>query len=246
MALVMVAVLFAVAFVAMGRWQWHVAHGTSVSTRPSTAPAAPLDYVLLPRAPVPGTDVSRLVTATGRYDASGQFVVPGRTVSGIPDGPADGPVGVWVLTPLRTANDVVVPVVRGWAASPDDVTPPPSGEVTVTGRLYASEDSSLRNVNGDVLPAGQIDIVSAAELVSHWSGDLIDGFVAAAHGQPGTDSLRPVTPTLPPGAAGWHLRNAVYAVQWWCFAALALFFVARVLRDEVRREQVQGRPTLVP
>jgi cytochrome oxidase assembly protein ShyY1 len=243
-ALVVVAVLFALAFVGLGRWQWHVAHGTAVRVTPSTAPTVPLTSILLPRAAVPEADISQQVSMTGRYDVSGQLVVPGRTVTGLPSAPSAAPVGVWVLTPLRTEHNVVVPVVRGWAASPADVPAPPAGEVTVTGRLYASEDSSLRNQNGDVLPAGQIDIVSGAELVSRWSGDLINGFVAAAPGQPGTDSLQPVTPTLPSGDAGLHLRNAVYAVQWWCFAILLLYFVYRVLRDEARRDQDGAAPTL--
>lgn len=244
MALVVVAVLFALAFVGLGRWQWQVAHGTSVRIAPSAAPAVPLESILLPRAAVPEADISQQVSVTGQYDASNQLVVPGRTVSGLPVGPDDGPVGVWVLTPLQTDHNVVVPVVRGWAASPDAVAAPPSGEVTVTGRLYASEDSSLRSQNGDVLPPGQIDIVSGAELVSRWSGDLINGFVTAAPGQPGTESLQPVTPALPPGNPGLHLRNAVYAVQWWCFAILLLYFVYRVLRDEARRDPGDAAPTL--
>jgi cytochrome oxidase assembly protein ShyY1 len=232
------------AFVGLGRWQWHVAHAAPIATTPSTVPEVPLTSLVLPRAPIPDTDVTRLVTVTGHYDAGEQLVVPVRTVRGVPVGPDDGPVGVWVLTPLQTDHNVVVPVVRGWAPSPNDVAAPPSGEVTVTGRLYASEDSSLRSQNGDVLPPGQIDIVSGAELVSRWSGDLINGFVAAAPGQPGTESLRPVTPALPPGDAGLHLRNAVYAVQWWCFAILLLYFVYRVLRDEARRDPGDATPTL--
>jgi cytochrome oxidase assembly protein ShyY1 len=247
LALVVLAMVFAVGFVALGRWQWHVAHGAPVTTSPSTAPVVPLTSLVLPRAPVPGTDVSRLVTVTGRYDASGQLVVPARTVRGVPAGPDDGPVGVWVLAPLRTADDVVVPVVRGWAASPADAAPPPAGEVTVTGRLYASEDSALRNPDAGVLPAGQIDIVSGAELVSRWSGDLIDGFVAAAKEQPGSGTLQPVTPPMPVGNAGFHLRNAVYAVQWWCFAAFVLFFAYRVIRDESRRRPGEAaEQTAVP
>jgi cytochrome oxidase assembly protein ShyY1 len=244
-ALVLLAVVLASGFVLLGRWQWHVAHAGPVETTLSTAPVQPLTSVVLPRTPVPDSDVSRRVSVTGEYDSGGQLIVPARTPHGIPVGADDGPVGVWVLAPLRTTNDVVVPIVRGWAASADDVTPPPTGEVTVTGRLYASEDSSLRDLSGDVLPPGQIDIVSGAELVSRWSGDLIDGFVAATSEQPTSGALRPVTPTLSATSGGLHLRNAVYAVQWWCFALLVLYFAWRVIRDEAREtEELAEQPTV--
>jgi cytochrome oxidase assembly protein ShyY1 len=239
-ALVLLACLLAAAFVSLGRWQYHRAHTVITTQQQSGLAAVSLTSIILPRTPVPGSDVALLVNVTGRYDPAGQLIVPDRTPRGIPTGPADRPVGVWVLTPLVTEQHMVVPVVRGWARNAASVTPPPTGSVDVSGRLYASESSALRDPNQNTLPAGQIDIVSGAELVSRWSGDLLDGYVTVVHEEPAGALLRPVTPSGPPPSYGLHWRNAVYAVQWWCFAMFVLFFAFRVIRDEARRREGLG------
>lgn len=236
-ALLLLALLLATAFVSLGRWQYHRAHTVISSQDLLNRPPAPLSSIILPRTAVPGSDVGLPVTLSGHYDAAQQLVVPDRTPRGIPTGPSDRPVGVWVLTPLVTDNHMVVPVVRGWARHASTVAAPPTGTVEVTGRLYASESSALRDPSATTLPAGQIDIVSGAELVSRWSGDLLDGYVTVTEEQPPGQGLRPVTPSGPPPSYGLHWRNAVYAVQWWCFAAFVLFFAFRVLRDEAQRRE---------
>jgi surfeit locus 1 family protein len=242
-ALVLLALLLASAFGALGRWQYHRARMVVTAQQQSGLAPVPLTSIILPRTPVPDSDVGLLVSLSGHYDASSQLLVPDRTPRGIPTGPTDHPVGVWVLAPLVTDHHMVVPVVRGWARDAAAVTPAPGGTVNVTGRLYASESSALRDPNQTTLPSGQIDIVSGAELVSLWSGDLLDGYVTALKQEPAESGLRPVTPTGPPPSYGLHWRNAVYAVQWWCFAAFVLFFAFRVIRDESRRRQ--GPPASV-
>ncbi len=236
-ALVLLAFLLAAAFGSLGRWQYHQARMVITTQQQSGLAPVALTSIILPRTPVPGSDVALLVSVSGHYDPSGQLVLPDRTPRGIPTGPTDRPVGVWVLTPLVTDQHMVVPVVRGWARNAESVSAPPTGSVEVTGRLYASESTALRDPNQTTLPTGQIDIVSGAELVSRWSGDLLDGYLTVVHEQPAGSGLRPVTPTGSPPSYGLHWRNAVYAVQWWCFAAFVLFFAFRVVRDEARRRE---------
>src|SRR5699024_9467410 len=91
------------------------------------APAVPLQDVLAPQTTFSGDLVGRKVSVTGAYDADGQLLVTGRA--------HDGVTGVLVLTPLRTADGAVLPVVRGWVADPADADPPPAGIVHVTGYL---------------------------------------------------------------------------------------------------------------
>ena len=79
----------------------------------------------------------RTVSATGVYDGSHQVLVRGRTV--------DGTVGYLVLTPLRPAapGGAALLVVRGFVAADNGAAPPiaapPSGTVTVDGRVQPPE-----------------------------------------------------------------------------------------------------------
>jgi cytochrome oxidase assembly protein ShyY1 len=239
-ALVLLAILLASAFVGLARWQYHRARPVIVPHASLSEPAIPVTDVVPARTPVPDAEVGRRVTVTGRYQTDEQLFVPDRTPRGLPTGPDDGPVGGWMLAPLATPDGTVVPVVRGWVPDAESAPAPPSGRVTVTGRLYASEDSALRDPNTTTTPAGEVDVVSAAELVSLWRGDLLDGYVAAVTEQPGTPGLVPVTPAGPPVQRGLHWRNAIYAFQWCCFAAFALFFAFRVVRDEAQQRAAKA------
>ena len=245
-ALVLLAVLLAAAFASLGRWQYHRAQSTDLGQTQLDLPPSPLESLILPRTPVPGGDIGRRVTVSGEFAPGEQLVVPDRTPRGIPTGPDDRPVGVWVLAPLVTDSHMVVPVVRGWARNAASVSAPPSGTVAVTGRLFASENSALRDPNTTTTPTGEVDIVSAAELVSLWPGDLLDGFVVADDQQPASPGLTAVTPRGPPPTHGLHWRNAVYAVQWWCFAAFVLYFAFRVVRDEAQRRASGAEASAAP
>jgi len=236
-ALVLVALLLASAFVALSLWQYQRAQTTSTGSSPLDLAPIPLSNVILPLTPVPDGDVGRPVSISGHFDAGPQLLVPDRTPRGIPTGPDDRPVGVWVVAPLSIDGGTVVPVVRGWAPDAESAPTPPTGPVSITGRLYPSESSALRDPNVTTMPPGEVDIVSAAELVSLWSGDLIDGFVTVEQQSPASPELRPVRVPVQTTTHGLHWRNAVYAFQWFCFAAFALFFAARVVRDEAIRRR---------
>jgi surfeit locus 1 family protein len=241
-ALAVAALLLAAGFVLLGRWQWQVAHPPPPPRAQLVEPVAPLTEVIDPRTPVPVDLVGRRVSVSGRFLADEQLTVPGRTSTGLADTPTGG--GAWVLTPLLTADHLVVPVVRGWVADPSRPPAPPSGPVTVSGRLFAAESDDLRSSAAPPLPDGQVAVIAGADLVTLWRGDIVDGFVAATDVQPpGTAAALPaVSPPLPSASATIRLRNAAYAVQWWCFAGLLLFFVARVIRDESRRND-EATPT---
>ena len=43
----------------------------------------------------------------------------------------------------------------------------------------------------------------------------------------------------------FDLQNSAYAVQWWAFAAFAVFFWFRVLRDQIRRASGAPEPQVV-
>jgi len=210
----------------LGAWQLDRAHvrGAAAEERRTErlegAPPTALSDVLRPQQSFTGAMAGRKVAATGTFDASGQLLVTHR--------PHDGRTGYLVLTPLRTSDGAVLPVVRGWVAAPSDASAPPAGQVDVTGYLEASEAA------GDGTSDGRTDAISSAELLNSWGGPIYTGYLQLAGSAPPQDAgIVLVPPTDRPGT-GLNLQNLLYAAQWWVFAVFAIVLWLRVVRDEAR------------
>lgn len=209
---------------------------------PGTMTAEPLDELL----PVDTVTSGRPATASGRY--VDQFLVPGRKL--------EDRSGFYVLDMLRTDSGKALPVVRGWLPGKAGRTPAPAaptGRVTVTGDLQASENTGTDGVDTKGgLPDGQVGMISAASLVNLVSYDVYDAWVtlqdtSARTGAPGTadaaltdtpgrggDALRPV-PAAAPQNSGLDLKafqNLGYTGEWFVFAAFVVFMWFRLLRRE--------------
>ncbi|MGW7199172.1 SURF1 family protein [Streptomyces chryseus] len=185
---------------------------------PGRQAAVPLDRLL----PVDKETSGRPATATGRY--AEQFVVPGREV--------DGRRGAYVLTLLRTDGGKALPVVRGWLPAGAGAPAAPSGEVTVTGALQASENPGTDGVHaGGGLPKGQLGMISAASLVNLVPYDVYDAWITLAEGDSG---MLPV-PAVAPQGSGLDLKafqNLGYTGEWFVFAGFVLFMWFRLMRRE--------------
>ncbi|MFV2119856.1 SURF1 family protein [Streptomyces sp. Act-28] len=210
----------------LGRFEDRVDSHREAERRPAalaTEAAARLTELL----PVDQETSGRQATASGRYGK--QFLVPGREL--------DGKAGSYVLTLLHTPEGKALPVVRGWLPKGVAAPAPPSGEVTVTGALQASEHAGsggVRAVGG--LPAGQLGVISAASLVNLVPDDVYDAWVTLG------DSPAGLTPA--PGAApagpGLDLKafqNLGYTGEWFAFAGFVLFMWFRLVRREVEAER---------
>ncbi|WP_174673875.1 MULTISPECIES: SURF1 family protein [Streptomyces] len=230
-----VFVLLAVPFcVFMGSWQLsrfearvqdhRAAAEQAASGRHETA--RPLDGML----PVDKSTSGRRVTASGRYGK--QLLVPGREV--------DGKRGFYVLTLLRTGSGKALPVVRGWlpgAADSAKAPAPPSGEVTVTGALQASETPGDNGVSArSGLPAGQTAAISSASLVNLVPYRLYDAWITLDK----ADSGMKAVPATAPGGTGLDLKafqNLGYTGEWFVFAGFVVFMWFRLLRREVESQR---------
>lgn len=224
--------LVGVAFVWLGRWQLGVAesaaHREVVEQARAQAPVS-LTTVLEPHAPFRGDLSSRPVTATGRYAADGQLLVPDRRL--------DGRAGAWVLTPFVVdGSGATLPVLRGFVTDPADAGAPPQGSLTLSGGLAPGESPT-----GAVLPEGRIGSVDLSVLVNTWPGDLYNAFLFLESEDPATGAQLEKVPT-PIGDTAIRWRNAAYAVQWWVFAAFALWLWVRMVREEARREEAPAEP----
>ncbi|MFD3499904.1 SURF1 family protein [Streptomyces sp. NPDC058676] len=226
-----VFVLLAIPFcVFMGSWQLSRFEDRMQDHRTASAEAGsaeretarPLTELL----PVDKVTSGKPVTATGRYDR--QLLVPDREL--------DGKKGYYVLTLLRTDGGKALPVVRGWLpGAPDPAKAPaaPTGEVTVTGALQASESPGSNGVSAEGgLPTGQTAAISAASLVNLVPYDVYDAWVTLTK----ADSGMTAVPAAAPPDTGLDLKafqNLGYTGEWFVFAGFVVFMWFRLLRREV-------------
>jgi cytochrome oxidase assembly protein ShyY1 len=168
----------------------------------------------------PGQYLGQPVTFSGTW-------LPGGTLY-VADRQRDGRRRYWVMTPVLVGNSAM-PVVRGWSAKPD--APRPSGPVEVRGWLQASEGTGAPDTDprDDVIPEMRIPSV-----VQHVDADLYSAYVVAQTAGGGTAGLSAVTPeSVPKVSSVSHLRNLLYAFQWWIFGGFAIYIWWRWCRDQV-------------
>ncbi|MEU9474596.1 SURF1 family protein [Streptomyces sp. NPDC048191] len=225
-----VFVLLAIPFcVFMGSWQLSRFEGRVHDSRAATKQAAsdqherarPLDSML----PVDKATSGRRVTASGTYGK--QLLVPGRRL--------DDRNGFYVLTLLHTGSGKALPVVRGWLPGTADAAKapaPPSGEVTVTGALQASETPGDNGVSAQGgLPAGQTAAISSASLVNLVPDRLYDAWVTLDRADAGMKAV----PATAPDGTGLDLKafqNLGYTGEWFVFAGFVVFMWFRLVRRE--------------
>jgi cytochrome oxidase assembly protein ShyY1 len=187
---------------------------------------SPVTGVVSAGGSVDSGDEWRQVTATGHFDSSQQVILSQQTRE-------VGP-GVDVLTPLVLPEGVAVIVDRGWLAinSPSEVpTPPPAptGPVKVTGwlRVDSDADSWATTPEDD----GTVRAVDSGDLAGSLPYDVLPGWIAMTSQQPPAhDAL--AAPEAPDLGDGPHF---FYGLQWWFFAALAVFGFGYLAYDERRK-----------
>ena len=216
-------------FILLSRWQLHRLddrrHANAVIVANSTTSPVPVDQVMSP-----GADTSsigdaqtwRQVSATGHYDEAKQVLVRKR--------PLQGRNGFWVATPFVTTSGSVLVVNRGWveavggASAGAEVAAPPSGTVTVVGRVQPSETAPA--VQPGDLPAGQVTDLDVHLLAG--SSAVYPGYVDLVSSTPPQAGDLSALP-LPDLSDGPHLS---YALQWILFALVAVGGLVVLVRRE--------------
>jgi cytochrome oxidase assembly protein ShyY1 len=226
------------AFGWLGWWQIQSFEDSAPGTA-TRRPVVGIDRVSAPGGRLGSNDVGRPVRAAGTWDAGGQLVVPRRD--------RDGRSGALVVTPLHTAAGVL-PVVRGWVPSGAPAPRPLPGTVEVEGVVQPSESEAEAAPDAVALPEGQIPYVATVTLLErlpYRPGELYDGYVVLRAQRPADGDapllVEPAERASAGGVGRW--RNLAYGLQWWLFAAAAVFFWAAVLR---RAAQEQPGPAPSP
>lgn len=223
LALLAAALLLASAFAWLGDWQLGRARDEATQRaveQALSAPVAELTDVLAPAQPLTGDVVRRRVSVAGRLDPDAALRVPDRQLDGVD--------GAWLLAPLAVdGTDGTLPVVLGWL--PEDAEPPPvpAGGVELVGRLEQSEPPAGVDPE-DVTRTLEVPAVSSADLVNLWEPPLYTAYLVVTDPAP-DPPLHLVPPSEP--TSGFALQNLSYALQWWLFAAFAVYLWWRVVRD---------------
>ncbi len=224
----------------MGLWQYDAWQTRRAAERVDLTQADPLpiDEVIGADDPFPTAGLGRPVTVRGVFLPEATVLVSDREGAGGDDGVA----GDWLVTPLTVgpASAPAVPVVRGWlpaGADPASLPAAPEGEVEVTGWLQPPEAGTgeIGEPDDVVLPRLRI-----ADLVQRVDQDLYGAYVVAEE---------PLAPDVAAGLAAatldqlpqasrfTGLRNILYAIEWWVFAAFAAFVWFRHVRDATRERE---------
>lgn len=218
--------------VGLGLWQLDSWRESRIdhAARVAQMDPVPLEDLIGPDDPFPRDGAGRPVEMAGQWLPEATVLVDGRL--------HEDRLGVWMVTPFAVCEDdctqgSAMPVVVGWAPSPDEVPAPPEGEAELTGWLQPAEPEGEPDPDptDDVLTAVRI-----AELIPRVDRDLYGAYVALDSPDEAREDLVPVTPDSypdPPASAG--LRNFLYGAEWWVFAAFAAFLWFRWARDEVLR-----------
>ncbi|MDH6214734.1 cytochrome oxidase assembly protein ShyY1 [Streptomyces pseudovenezuelae] len=225
-----VFVLLAIPFcIFMGSWQLSRFEDRVDSHRIADAQAADTHGTARPLRdllPVDQATSGEQATVTGHYGK--QLLVPDRQL--------DGKDGYYVLTLLRTDGGQALPVVRGWLPGKADAAEAPAaptGEVTVTGALQASETPGDNGVSAQGgLPAGQTGAISSASLINIVPYKVYDAWVTLDK----ADSGMTAVPATAPQNTGLDLKafqNLGYTGEWFVFAGFVVFMWFRLLRREV-------------
>ncbi|MFD7133165.1 SURF1 family protein [Streptomyces sp. NPDC059894] len=243
--LTLVALLLIPTMIRLGFWQMHryeerTARNQLVSDA-LTADPVPVEKLTAPGHTVTTGERYRTVTAEGRFDPEREVVVRRRVN-------ADEEVGFHVLTPFVLTDGRVLLVNRGWIPADGasqtafpKVPAPPSGTITVTGRLMpdeTTEASGIKNLDG--LPDRQVMLINSEQEAERLGARVLGGYVVQTAPEPRGD-----TPELigKPGNEDAAL-NYAYAIQWWLFSAgVPVGWVVLVRRERRDRTQAARQET---
>ncbi|MEE4541407.1 SURF1 family protein [Streptomyces sp. V4-01] len=238
LGLVLIPVMIRLGFWQLHRHEHKVANNKIIAAA-LKAPPVPVESVTRPGFEVPHEDLYEAVSARGHFDTAHEVVARHRTAgnAGTGDDAGGQQIGYHVITPFVLDDGRAVLVNRGWIEGPDDPTAfpkipaPPSGEVTVFGRLRPDETTSatgIRNPKG--LPPRQIMLINSTMMSRYMPEQLVGGYLEMVSLSPGG---KPSSPALIPepnhSDIGPHLA---YAIQWWLFSSMVPVGWVVLLRRE--------------
>ncbi|MDT3343677.1 SURF1 family cytochrome oxidase biogenesis protein [Microbacterium aquilitoris] len=240
------AIVFAVACAFLSNWQFsrnaeRDAELRLVAQNYSREPV-PVGELIPDGSSLAADDEWRPVEMTGQYLTDQTLLARNR--------PHGGTSAFEVLVPFRTDSGRVVVVDRGWVPpgddqpEPDSIPAPPTGEVTVVGRLQPGERPARE---GRSAPEGQVPTIDL-QLIGTETGQssaLLDSAYVLMTTESPAPADRPNPLEDPSADPGPYLS---YAIQWILFAVMGFAFIGYIIRTEIRhrREDEEAGPDAPP
>lgn len=228
-ALIVFVAILGTAFVLLGRWQLDRLDQRKVRNQHTIANEANpvVDYHHVFTKPITDADQYQRVTATGRFDAEHQLVIRYRSNGDLE--------GYEVVAPLRTSTGVVL-INRGFVSVPRGTqlpataSPPPTGEVTVTGHVRRDEQGRTSATHPR---DGQARLINSVAIGATLPYPVANGYIGAlSMDPPQQGDFQPVAlPELSDGPHFW------YAVQWFMFAGIGIAGIVVFIRGDLRERK---------
>ena len=232
-AALVLALVIAAVFAALGRWQAERAVTNSDLISYPTETVQSLDRALRPGATMNDSVVGQRVRVDAAFVPNDYEVIAQR-VNG-------GATGYWVtghaVVPASGGRSAAgLAVALGWAptaqAASDAIAQlrtRPQQDTTFVGRLLPSEEPS-RPAAGD--DPREMTTMAVPALYNLWhdvaGSSVYSGYVVASRAPAGLDRIDSPRP-IPPQAVNW--LNVFYAVEWAVFAGFAIFLWYRLAKD---------------
>ncbi len=230
LALVLFVAVLGTVFVNMGDWQLRRLTQRKASNHiiltNEAKPVAPFDSIFT--APIGKAMEWRRVSVTGTYDPTHQYVVRYRDNGGAS--------GYEVVTPLHATSGKTVLIDRGFVAVDkgtaiaSSAPPPPTGQVSVVGRVRRSEAGHL---NAITPVDGSMRLINAYAVATTLPYPVVDGYIDVLTQTPARAAMFE-TKELPEISDGPHFW---YAVQWFMFTGIGLAGIVVFIRGDLRERK---------
>jgi surfeit locus 1 family protein len=236
-AALVLALIVAAGFAALGQWQL----GSAIQQQAINAEQSELPIKLSdltdPGLPVNEFAASQVVAVQGRWIAEDFSVVSNRV--------NQGELGYWVVGHVVTSAtpSANLVVALGWAAEEQtaqrvaeelsSLQGEDLGPVEFLGRYTPTEKAQIPDAKEPVDAVSALSIAQQANLWQPYEGGVYGGFVVSHETPEGLDRIDSVPP-LPQDTINW--LNLFYAVEWIVFAGFALYFWYRVAKDAWKKE----------
>jgi surfeit locus 1 family protein len=214
LAFTALALAAAVLCLRLGFWQWH--RGSAGQAQWERFAQGASEVLPLQAQPLATVTLYQRVRLAGHYDAAHQFLLDNRSWQGHP--------GYEVLTPFVRDSGATLLIDRGWVpftgsrARLPQISLAETAPQSLSGRVADLPSAGL--ALGHALPHGGWPKVTAFPTMAELSAALgapLEPRILLLDAQADSGYVRDwQAPGMSP------LRHFSYAIQWWCFAALAV------------------------
>ena len=236
LGLLTVALAIATAFAFLGTWQ--LSRARQQAPEPEKVGARPITEIFAPHAELDTTAALTPVIVTGTVDtAHPATLITDRRYRGAPVS--------WVVVPVQVEGGARLPVVLGVIPAGEPAPEIRPAPVHVETFLQSSEEPGPAAADGSYRSLG------VAQYLNAWGPPVYSAFVFGD--QATADAAAPgvgvtALPQQPPATddGGFAILNLSYALQWWVFAAFAVFIWWRMLERAHATDQQQDQTVETP